>query len=281
MDFSKYHGAGNDFVLIDDRQNQFPNTDSALVAALCSPHTGIGADGLILIRLHTEADFEMLYYNADGKPGSLCGNGARCAASFANSIGACGNNTKFMAFDGLHTAEITAGYVSISMADIDLAGIRKRDKNSYFLDTGSPHLVLFTDKMPDAAKVQKEGSKLRHSAEFAEVNGTNVNFISSGVKKHNKASESVPDLLTDKALQIRTFERGVEAETLSCGTGVTAAAAVHYLRTEQSRVSIAAIGGVLHVSFRPEADRLSNVILSGPVKLVFSGTAELSAFQTA
>ena len=254
MKFSKYHGAGNDFILINDPAAAFPHQNTEYLAALCAPHTGIGADGLLLIRSHPAADFEMLYFNADGRPGSFCGNGGRCAAAFAHSQGLCGTHTRFAAFDGLHTAEITPGSVRLSMGNVAKADIRHLPEG-IFLNTGSPHLVVFTPELPGPETVFSEGRALRYGAAFA-PGGTNVNFVS--VRGHN--------------LHLRTYERGVEAETLSCGTGVTASALAYYLTTGRTAPEIHTQGGVLSVQFSPEPDFFTHITLTGPVARVFEGS---------
>ena len=250
--FEKYHGAGNDFVVIDDRNRHFDTEDVELIRRICHRRFGVGSDGLMLIRLSVEADFEMLFFNPDGSE-SLCGNGSRCSVDFARKLKICGDFGKMITTDGVHRYRIKNGMIGISMADvtewID-------SKGGIVIDTGSPHLVLF-EKDVEAVDVMSVGRKLRYDPEYESGNGVNVNFVSPGEDGHYR---------------MRTYERGVEAETLSCGTGATAAALAVALKFGISRrVSLQAPGGVLTVDFDEGEKGFSNIWLTGPVKHVFSG----------
>jgi diaminopimelate epimerase len=254
--FNKYQGTGNDFIIIDNRKGFFNTNDTRLVNKLCDRRFGIGADGLMLISNHPEYDFEMKYYNSDGKEGTMCGNGGRCAAAFAFKTGIAGKSQKFMAVDGIHLAEIENNIVSLQMQDvrnIETVG------GNYFLNTGSPHYVVFR-KDAESMDVYGEGKKLRWADDFA-PGGTNVNFV--------KAEK--------KFLYVRTFERGVEDETLSCGTGVTASAIAAVLsgHFDTIPVPIKTKGGDLAVSFEKDREIIKNIWLRGPGTYVFEGKIDV------
>ncbi|MEZ0611524.1 diaminopimelate epimerase [Fibrella sp. WM1] len=254
MTFYKYQGTGNDFVLIDDRAQTFPAHDQALIAHLCHRRFGIGADGLILLQNHPDYDFRMVYFNADGAEGSMCGNGGRCIVRFAHDLRLFDSTTRFLAVDGEHTAEVRGELVHLHMSDVADMAVQP---DHTFLNTGSPHVVQFVDDV-DEYDVVAEGRAIRYSAAFA-PGGTNVNFTQ----------------LTDdgRSLSVRTYERGVEDETYSCGTGVTAAALAAYRHHGlPSPVAIQVVGGALQVSFSPQPDgRFSDIYLIGPAKRVFTG----------
>lgn len=254
--FNKYQGAGNDFVMIDNRQGIINPENVKLINKLCDRRFGIGGDGLILISDHPEADFEMKYFNSDGKIGSMCGNGGRCAAHFAWKHNVAGKSQRFMAYDGIHHASVEEDIVRLQMANVN--EFRLIDDN-YSIDTGSPHYVLFTDDV-DALDVYQEGKKIRWSPEFA-PGGTNVNFVQ----------------LSDNGLYVRTFERGVEDETLACGTGVTASAIAAVLKGHfgTSSVNVRARGGNLKVDFDINDKNITNVWLTGPATFVFEGMIEV------
>lgn len=253
--FYKYQGTGNDFVMIDNRDLSFPKENSDLVARMCDRRFGIGADGLILLENDETADFRMVYYNSDGNTSSMCGNGGRCIVAFAKSLGLIENTTRFMATDGMHDATIGPdGIVSLHMKDVD----HIKTGNGYiFLDTGSPHHVEFVEDVRQV-NVAELGAKIRYSDLYGKA-GSNVNFV-----------EPEPD----GKFSVRTYERGVEDETLSCGTGVTAVAiAVHYLgKTKSETVKLNVEGGTLEVSFKVENGKYSKVYLTGPAAFVFKGT---------
>lgn len=259
-DFCKYQGAGNDFIMIDNRAGQFPADDAQLVARLCHRRFGVGADGLILIQTHPDHDFEMIYFNADGRRSTLCGNGGRCTVAFARRLGLIDRHARFLAADGPHFARIDEqGLVHLQMADVQNVTTWN---NGYFLDTGSPHAVLFQPSVTDFP-VYEEGKKIRYSDDFA-PGGTNVNFV---------------EILADNHLYVRTYERGVEDETYSCGTGVTAAALAYGFaekcaENETQTVRIRTKGGDLQVSFRRISDAFSDIRLIGPAEYVFNGTIE-------
>jgi diaminopimelate epimerase len=254
VEFDKYHGAGNDFILIDNRDLNFPGKNSALIKKLCDRRFGIGADGLILLQSHRDYDFEMIYFNADGKEGSLCGNGGRCVVAFAKSLGLLKNEYTFLASDGPHEAIIKDGIVSLKMKDV--SGIEKI-ANDFYLNTGSPHYVRFVKDLKNY-DVRGEGKKIRYNTRFQKV-GTNVNFVE----------------IKGKGLNVRTYERGVEDETHSCGTGVTAAALVaafSKIDTKVNSVPIQALGGKLKVSFlKKDKVEFSDIWLHGPAEFVYRG----------
>lgn len=250
--FYKYQGTGNDFVIIDNRSNNFPKDDTNLIAQLCDRKFGIGADGLILLANDKSTDFRMVYFNADGKEGSMCGNGGRCIVAFANFLGLIDGETTFIAVDGLHEASIKETVVSLKMKDVSEI---KTKPNALFLNTGSPHHVQLVSNLSDF-NVIKEGARLRYGL-YGEK-GSNINFVSEGG----------PDTFS-----IRTYERGVEDETLSCGTGVTAVAlAMHKSgKTNSNKVNIKALGGELNVRFKSDNGRYSEIYLIGEAKQVFKG----------
>jgi diaminopimelate epimerase len=250
--FYKYQGTGNDFVIIDNRQLIFSKNDTKLIAQLCDRKFGIGADGLILLENHSEQDFKMLYYNADGNQSSMCGNGGRCLVHFANFLKIIKGKTVFEAIDGLHEATISNGIVSLKMNDVSAIKI---ETDYIFMDTGSPHHVTFYEKL-DQLDIQTEGSKLRNTLYGKE--GANINFVKQ---------------LENDIFAVRTYERGVESETLSCGTGVTAVAiAMHTSgKTNANKVILKTPGGNLTVEFEKNDNRYENVFLIGPAVQVFKG----------
>jgi len=254
--FSKYQGAGNDFIIIDSRKNIFDPADSDLINRLCGRRFGIGADGLILLSSHDQADFEVRHFNSDGKPGSMCGNGARCAAHFALRCKIAGQKQKFMAYDGIHEAEVEDDRVRLRMSDVREYKIVE---GNYFINTGSPHYVVFTSEI-DKMDVPTEGRKLRWSPLFA-PGGTNVDFVET----------------TADGLYIRTFERGVEEETLACGTGATASAIASALKGhfDAGPINVRTRGGNLKAEFDIHDDRMTNIWLTGPATFVFEGTIEV------
>ena len=256
--FSKYHGAGNDFILVDNRGGAFDDISVDMVNQLCARRFGIGADGFIRIEDSTKADFKMVYHNADGKIGSMCGNGSRCAVLFARQIGVEFNLFSFEASDGLHRFELTGeSSVKVSMRDVKEM---ERSSDWLFMNTGSPHVVVPVHGLPDI-DVLADGRKNRNGRKFKEE-GVNVNFVEP----------------LDGVIHIRTYERGVEDETLACGTGCVAAAlwaAVdNDVRPGKHSVKLKAQGGILNVAFerKPNAGFV-NVFLEGPVQFVFDGTA--------
>lgn len=252
--FYKYQGTGNDFVIIDNRDNYFPKNNADLVASLCDRKFGIGADGLLLLENDDVSDFKMVYYNSDGNEGTMCGNGGRCLVAFAKYLGIIDQKTAFKAIDGLHNASIENGMVSLQM--VDVSEVRTKP-NALFLDTGSPHHVQLVENLKDF-DVQKEGAKLRYG--LYGKKGSNINFV---------------EQVSESKFAVRTYERGVEDETLSCGTGVTAVAlAMHSLgRTKKNSVAVDVLGGSLEVRFSYNRG-YTNVFLIGPAQLVFKGEIE-------
>lgn len=253
QEFYKYQGTGNDFVMIDNRQQTFNKKDAKRIAFLCDRRFGIGADGLILLENHPDLDFKMVYYNADGNGVSMCGNGGRCIVGFAKQLGIIHETCTFEAIDGVHHATIEDGIVKLQMQDVNHV---EKHETHVFLNTGSPHHVQFEEQIEDF-DIKTKGAKIRYGAPYNEV-GSNVNFV----KK-----------ITDQTFAVRTYERGVEDETLSCGTGVTAVAiAMHSLKkTDKNLIVLKVQGGELQVSFEVKNGIYKNVWLVGPAKFVFSG----------
>ncbi len=251
--FHKYQGTGNDFILIDDRTGNFPN-DLTIIGKLCDRRFGIGADGLILIKNHQEFDFEMVYYNADGSQ-SMCGNGSRCAAHFAHSLGAAGSQTTFLSTDGPHAASIDGDIVSVQLYDV---GSIEEKADGLFINTGSPHHITFVEDVKNYPVVS-EGRALRYSDSYA-PKGTNVNFV---------------EFEADNAIFVRTYERGVEDETLSCGTGVTACSLASSLNGYKSPVIVHTLGGTLEVSFTVKEGGFSDIFLKGPATPVYEGHIDI------
>jgi len=255
LTFYKYQGTGNDFILIDNRSNTFPKENKSLVARLCDRRFGIGADGLLLLEDDISVDFKMVYFNSDGNQGSMCGNGGRCLVAFAKFLGIIGKETSFNAIDGLHSAIIEDNIVELKMNNVTEIHTKP---NAYYLNTGSPHHVQLVDALENL-DVYKEGAKLRYGL-YGEK-GSNINFV---------------EPLDEGSFAVRTYERGVEDETLSCGTGVTAVAiAMHKANKIQAEtVDIETKGGKLQVKFIHNANGYSNVSLIGPAMQVFKGEIE-------
>jgi diaminopimelate epimerase len=254
--FNKYQGTGNDFIIIDNRQGAFNPENSELINRLCDRRFGIGADGLILICESHQFDFEMKYFNSDGHESTMCGNGGRCSSAYAIREGIAGKELNFKAIDGTHKALLNNGIISLQMNDVDEPTLIK---GNYFLNTGSPHCIVF-HKNIDKTDVNTEGRKIRLSDDYAPA-GTNVNFVE----------------VTDKGIYVRTFERGVEEETLSCGTGVTASAIASVLsgQIDMNPVSVKTKGGNLSVSFKRDKKKITDVWLSGPATFVFEGMIDV------
>lgn len=264
LTFHKYHGTGNDFVVIDDRARQFDDADSARIAHLCHRRFGIGADGLMLLREQAGYDFEMVYFNADGRPSSMCGNGGRCLVAFAKFLGLIETHAHFLAVDGPHEARIEPdGTVRLHMRDVAAAQAAGAGQapGDQFLDTGSPHHVRFLPAGLAELDVFAEGRALRYGEPYGAA-GANINFVET------PADPAQP-------WPVRTYERGVEAETLSCGTGVTAVALAASARGAASPVRLRTPGGALGVAFRQRPDGgFTDVWLSGPAVRVFGGILE-------
>ena len=255
ISFVKYQGTGNDFVLIDNRTEFFPKGNVDLIQQLTKNKFGIGADGLILVENHSSLDFEMVYFNADGSQ-SLCGNGSRCAVQFAKDLGIIKGQTTFSTYDGVHDAFFREGLVYFSLQDLNeiFSG-----ENYFFINNGSPHYVTFVSDV-EKIDVEHAGAEVRYSKEFAPA-GINVNFVE----------------IDHQLLKVRTYERGVEAETLSCGTGVTASAIVTASAFEmESPITIEAQGGQLFVSFVKQGPTsFSDIYLAGTAIKVFEGSIDV------
>lgn len=255
IQFYKYQGTGNDFIMIDNRNLLFDGGEHHLITRLCNRRFGIGADGLILIQNHPDCDFEMVYFNADASQ-SMCGNGSRCAVKFAQKLNIIQDHCTFMAIDGLHEATISNGHIKLKMGDVSQVD---KVEDDYYINTGSPHYVKFVNHI-DKFPVYEAGKAIRNSEPY-KAKGTNVNFVS--LNGHNK-------------IFVRTYERGVEDETLSCGTGVTACALAASFSDYVSPVKVETLGGALEIAFLQETDgSFRDIYLSGPAEEVFSGTISI------
>lgn len=252
ISFEKYHGAGNDFIMIDNRRGDFFSHDQPLISKMCNRHIGIGADGLIELVSGQGEIPRMIYYNADGLEGTLCGNGARCFALFVNRLGLFEEQQVFKASDGVHEVEfLTNGEISIAFKE---PRVIEACDGHFVIDTGSPHYVTWVDDL--TLDVFSEGQKIRYSQQYRDK-GINVNFA----------------LVRNDEIQIRTYERGVENETLACGTGVVAAAIAAHLcgKIKKDTIRVVAKGGTLQVSFKQNNSSITDVWLTGPAKRVFFG----------
>ncbi|WP_276345826.1 diaminopimelate epimerase [Daejeonella sp. JGW-45] len=260
LNFYKYEGAGNDFILLDNREQHFnPDQQPQMIKKLCDRHFGIGADGLMALQLKPGYHFEMLYYNANGSAGTMCGNGGRCITAFAKRLGIIQNETNFMAVDGPHYAKISENgdWVSLKMIDVDDI---KMDGNAFVLNTGSPHYVVQRSQLRDL-DVFRAGREIRYNEVYSSE-GINVNFV-----------EDMGD-----HYYVRTYERGVEDETFACGTGATAVAmAMARLKnkTGQTTITLRVTGGQLSVSFDYDGKKFTNVFLEGPASFVFEGSIDV------
>ena len=247
--FYKYQGTGNDFVMIDNRNKTFP-VSQAYIEHLCHRRFGIGADGLILLQNDANYDFKMVYFNADGREGSMCGNGGRCTVRFAEDLRIFKNETKFIAVDGEHTAQANTQVISLKMGIVHSL---ERQAEYDFMNTGSPHYVKYVTDI-GAFDVFSTGKEIRYSEEWVNRGGTNVNFV---------------EVIDEETIYVRTYERGVEDETYSCGTGVTAAALSANLRFGmKSPIKVITKGGNLQVSFE---NNFQKIHLIGPAVRVFEG----------
>jgi len=257
LSFSKYQGAGNDFVMLDNFDGDYDNLSITDIQQACDRKFGIGADGLILIQQHASSDFEVVYYNADGSQ-SFCGHGARCAVAFARAVDRLpAPHTTFEAINGMHEAWLCQDEVKLKMSDV--GAIQFLD-DAFVLHTGSPHYIIL-DENQSTAHVEQIGKSIRYNDTYKD-DGINVNLMK----------------ITDFGIQVATYERGVEAETLSCGTGVTAAALVYaeLQKIEQGQVKVLTKGGNLAVQWQANPDgSFSEIYLIGPAKFVFNGTYEL------
>ncbi|MFM7222569.1 MAG: diaminopimelate epimerase [Bacteroidota bacterium] len=254
--FHKYHGTGNDFIILDNRDHRYEKLTASAICGLCDRRTGIGADGLLMLESAEGYDFRMLYFNADGKPGSMCGNGGRCLVAFAYEIGIQQQHYRFIASDGPHAAErLEDGRIRLHM--IDVTGITA-SSGATVMNTGSPHYVQFVEDV-SLINVFDAGRTVRYSPAFADQ-GINVNFVAR----------------TKKGITIRTYERGVEDETYSCGTGATACAIASTHENGHHAVSVQVKGGELEVEFtRINKETISDVRLIGPATHVFTGTTSI------
>ena len=258
IQFYKYQGTGNDFVIVDNRQQIFPKSNIKLIESICDRRFGVGADGLLLLENDTATDFRMVYYNSDGNESSMCGNGGRCIVAFAKMLQLINDKTLFIATDGLHHATILEdGNVSLQMKDVDEV---KTEKDYVFLNTGSPHHVLLVDDLENL-DVKTNGSKIRYSDLYGQA-GSNVNFVKQVSENH---------------FALRTYERGVEDETLSCGTGATAVAiAMNAIgKTDSEVIHLDVQGGKLKVSFQKQNNIFKDVFLEGPATFVYEGNIKL------
>ena len=259
LTFYKYQGTGNDFIMIDNRLNIFPKENSQLIEQLCDRRFGIGADGLILLENHITYDFKMVYFNSDGNESSMCGNGGRCLVAFAKQLGIIEATAKFEAVDGYHYAKIIEDeLISLQMKDVDRIAVHQ---DYSFLNTGSPHHVQLVSDLKNL-DVKTEGAKIRCSDLYGKA-GSNINFVHQ---------------LGNDIFVVRTYERGVEDETLSCGTGATAVAiAMHHMdKTKSNSIDLQVEGGKLSVQFKENNGVYSDVFLVGPATFVFEGTIDLA-----
>ena len=259
LTFYKYQGTGNDFIMVDNRLNSFPKENTQLIEQLCDRRFGIGADGLILLENHTTYDFKMVYFNSDGNESSMCGNGGRCLVAFAKQLNVISEKAEFEAVDGYHFAKIIGDkMVSLQMKDVDRIAVHQ---DYSFLNTGSPHHVQVVSDLINL-DVKTEGAKIRYSDLYGKA-GSNINFVHQ---------------LENDIFAVRTYERGVEDETLSCGTGVTAVAiAMHQTgKTNNNTIDLNVEGGKLKVQFDVDNGKYTNVFLIGPATFVFEGTIDLA-----
>ncbi len=251
--FQKWQATGNDFVIVDNRDRQINNYSPHIVKKICDRKFGVGADGFMILKTSRDYDFEMKYFNADGFEAEMCGNGGRSIVGFARGLGIISDITHFEAIDGLHDG-VVLGNNTYRIRMVDVEGIEENEYG-YFLNTGVPHLVIFTDHLEDF-DVHNEGRQLRHHGLFA-PQGTNVNYVQ----------------IIDGVVHVRTYERGVENETLSCGTGTVASCIVASMKYHLANHLIAKVrGGSLRVSFnRSTDDYYSDIFLEGEAMKVFEG----------
>lgn len=260
LHFYKYQGAGNDFILMDNRTLNFDHERPEIISLLCNRRFGIGADGIMFLQNKEGFDFEMVYYNADGQPSSMCGNGGRCIVAFAMHLGIIKDEARFLAVDGPHYAKISAtgDWVSLQMTDVNKIDM---DGDAYIMDTGSPHYIKITAGLKDK-DVFTEGYAIRNNDTYRDK-GINVNFVE-------------PE---GSGFFVRTFERGVEDETFACGTGVTAVAlamARHQNKTGNFNTPIRVLGGNLNIRFNDNGKNFTEIFLEGPAVKVFNGTIDIS-----
>ena len=254
INFTKYEGNGNDFIIIDDRKEEFSEDNVLMISKLCDRKFGIGADGLILLRKHKVYDFQMIYFNSDGNESSMCGNGGRCLVSYALQLDIDLKTNSFLAIDGVHKFKVVDNEIYLKMNDVKDIVV----KNGYnFLITGSPHVVQIVENV-DEINVYEQGKKIRR--QFQEMNGVNVNFVS----------------FNNDIIKCRTFERGVENETLSCGTGVVAVALYIFKKKKISdnKIIVSTNGGCLSVSFKNDGNSFREIWLKGDINKIFDGLIE-------
>lgn len=254
MEFYKYQGTGNDFVMIDNRDLQF-NKDKKIIEKLCDRRFGIGADGLILLENDEKYDFKMVYYNSDGGESTMCGNGGRCLVAFAFFLDIFENKCTFIAIDGEHEAEIRNGIVKLKMIDVESIS---NDGDDSVLNTGSPHYVKYVEDIANF-NVFAEGNSIRNSDNYVEK-GINVNFVEN---------------ISNDEIFVRTYERGVEDETFSCGTGVTASALTFLQKSNLTSIKVKTLGGDLKVYAEKNGNSFQEIWLEGPAKQVFRGKVDL------
>lgn len=250
--FYKYQGTGNDFIMIDNRNLSFPKQDVNLIKKMCHRRFGVGGDGLILLERHQEYDFQMLYYNSDGNQSTMCGNGGRCIVAFAKFLEIFENKTIFNAIDGVHEAEISEENI-VKLKMIDVVNIKKIGKD-YELNTGSPHFVRYVNNANDT-NVYEKGAEIRYSDAYKNE-GINVNFVSK---------------ISDDEIFVRTYERGVEDETYSCGTGVTASSLTWMEKFNLHEIHVKTLGGKLKVYAKKNDQGFENIWLKGPAEQTFEG----------
>jgi len=259
LHFYKYQGAGNDFILTDNRKNTVNHANPQLIKHLCDRRFGVGGDGIMFLQNREGYDFEMIYYNADGQPSSMCGNGGRCIVAFAKYLGIIDSETNFLAVDGPHYAKISASgdWVSLQMIDVNEIS---NDGDAYVLNTGSPHYIQLVEGLKEK-NVYQDGYAIRNNDTY-KAKGINVNFV-----------EPVAE-----GYFVRTFERGVEDETYACGTGVTAAAlamAKHKRQKGHIDTPIKVLGGDLNIRFDYDGETFKDIFLEGPAVKVFEGDLEV------
>ena len=257
--FFKYQGAGNDFILVDNRQSIVNHNNPVMIARLCDRRFGIGGDGMIFLQNIEGYDFEMVYYNADGRPSSMCGNGGRCIVAFAKYLGIIDTETNFLAVDGPHHAKISENGDWVSLQMIDVNDINQ-DGDAYVLNTGSPHYIKLVNGL-ESMDVYHDGRAIRNNDTY-KAKGINVNFVEP----------------QNNGYFVRTFERGVEDETFACGTGVTAVAlamARHNNQTGSLNTPIKVLGGDLNIRFETDGSHFNNIFLEGPAVQVFAGEVEV------
>lgn len=255
MHFYKYQGAGNDFILVDNRDRAINHENPAWIASICDRRFGVGADGMMFLQLTDAYDFEMIYYNSDGQPSSMCGNGGRCIVAFAKHLGVIDLETTFLAVDGPHYAKISEEGNWVSLLMIDVQSI-KTDGSAQVLNTGSPHYVVPASQLAEK-DVRSEGRAIRYNETYKEE-GININFVED----------------KNDHYFVRTYERGVEDETFACGTGVTAVAlAMAKSKGQRGDIStkVRVLGGNLNIRFQYDGEKFSNIFLEGPAEYVFEG----------